>query len=42
MANEQPRTGAALDSAYFDQLYADMETSPTRNVLLQRHLDIPT
>jgi len=39
--DEQPRTRAALDSAYFDQWYADMETSPTKDVLLQRHLGIP-
>lgn len=42
MPDEQPQTRAVLDSAYFDQWYADMETSPTKDVLLQRHLGIPT
>ena len=40
--DEQPKAPAALDSAYFDQWYADMETSSTKDVLLQRHLSIPT
>lgn len=43
MADQQPKTErTALDSSYFDRWYADMETSPTKDAILQRHLEVPS
>ncbi|WP_433040303.1 class I SAM-dependent methyltransferase [Dactylosporangium sp. CS-033363] len=33
---------SALDAAYFDQWYADMATSPARDAILSRTLDVPS
>lgn len=43
VADEQPETRqAAPDSSYFDRWYADMETSPAQDAILQRHLEVPS
>ncbi len=38
LESQQPARG----SAYFDQWYADMAVSPTKDAILQRHLGIPS
>lgn len=42
MADEQPPPRPPLGSDYFDRWYADIAASPTKDVILQRHLGIPT
>lgn len=42
MADETPKVHKpAPDSTYFDQWYADMETSPAKDAILQRHMGTP-
>jgi SAM-dependent methyltransferase len=41
MASGEPAGRAKRDAAYFDQWYADMETSPARDAIVARALGLP-
>jgi SAM-dependent methyltransferase len=41
MTAEQPASPAMRDAAYFDQWYADMAASPTRDAIMARTLGLP-